>query len=311
MSELISIKEQDGGFSFGKVYVHKYSKKSFYKGLWDEKNVNARGHIYDEGGVLIVNPFKKTFNWGVEPQADHFDWDEPVWAFKKINGFMVAVSYHKGEVIVSTTGSVNSPFVSLAKDHVNVEKFNTLFCDANLQDYTLLFECVHEKDPHIIDHDYGLYFLGARFKSESGSELNVPIQNFPDDYTRKTLLNFFIEEDIEWDSGVFTTFGKAVLESKYVEHEGFMVYDVGFQKCVKLKSPYYLLKKLVMRSKVIGDEKFWTKWYEIIKGRSSYVLDCLDSEVTCHQDELQDMTEQQRGIRFDTINRWAKMWGKT
>lgn len=307
MSELINIKEQDGGFSFGKVYVHKYSKKSFYKGLWDDENVNARGHVYDEEGVLIVNPFKKTFNWGIEPQADHFDWDEPVWAFKKINGFMAAVSYHKGEVIVSTTGSVNSPFVSLAKDYVNVEKFNTLFCDAGLQDYTLLFECVHEKDPHIIDHDYGLYFLGARFKSESYPELNVPIQNFSEDCAGKILLNFFVEEDIKWDSGVFTTFGKAVLESNHVEHEGFMVYDSGFQKCVKLKSPYYLLKKLVMRSKVIGDEKFWNKWNKIVSGRGGFILNFLKSSVIDEKAELQNMSEQQRGVRFDTFNQWVKM----
>lgn len=306
MSELINIKEQDGGFSFGKVCVHKYSKKSFYKGLWDDENVNARGHIYDEDGALIVNPFKKTFNWGVEDQADYFDWNEPVWIFKKINGFMIAVSYHKGEVIVSTTGSVNSPFVSLAKDYVDVEKFNTLFLDTGLQDYTLLFECVHEKDPHIIDHNYGLYFLGARYKAEVVADLIVPIQNFSAE-CGKTLLNFFIGEGIEWDSGEFTTFGRAVLESEWVEHEGFMVYDAGFQKCVKLKSPHYLLKKLVMRSKVIGEEKFWSKWNRIMSGRTNYVLDFVKGSIISDLSELQDMSEQQRGVRFETLSQYAKM----
>lgn len=238
MSKVL-IKNQDAGFSFGSVDVHKYRKNVFYKGDWCEETINSRGHVYDKDGSLVALPFRKTFNYGVESQADPFELDEAVYIYKKINGFMVAVSMHKGELVVSTTGSVVSKFVDYAKEFIKEDEWVEFLIDRGLEDYTFIFECVHPDDPHIISHEVGLYFLGARYKYNDecinqNLVLNIPITELVGT-TCSHIIRFFLRQSIQWDSGKLTTLRKSIEDVETVDHEGFMVYSVDFQRCVKLK----------------------------------------------------------------------------
>ena len=58
----------------------------------------------------------------------------------------------------STTGSLDSSFVQMAKEHL--EKYQNLFVAK--PNYTFLFEIVDEKDPHIIEEELGEYLLACR-----------------------------------------------------------------------------------------------------------------------------------------------------
>ena len=98
------------------IFVLKYKKKVFYDGLWNDYIAECRGSIVDANFNLISYPFTKIYNYGIEKEAPVLPDDTKVTAFRKVNGFMVAMTVHNGELLVSTTGSTDSPFVDLAKE---------------------------------------------------------------------------------------------------------------------------------------------------------------------------------------------------
>ena len=86
---------------------------------------------------------------------------------------MVAVTWHDEKLLVSTTGSVDSPFVDMAMEYINqVEDGMETMCEF-YKGYTWLFECCHPNDPHIIQQEPGLYLLGCRRKSWGPESLVV------------------------------------------------------------------------------------------------------------------------------------------
>ena len=217
------------------LYVLKYKKKVFYDGLWNEYLEECRGTIVDEDFNIVSYPFTKIYNYGVESKAPVLDDDTPVWCYRKVNGFMVAVTWHNDQLLVSTTGSVDSPYVAMAKELIDVENFSKVI--KLMPHHTFMFECVHPDDPHIIPEESGMYLLGSREK-ELGSKIN----HVGLDIVAQTLgLNCFgVPND--------RTFVKNVMENvKNVKHEGFVFYTDDGQ-AAKIKSPYYLVKKFVARN---------------------------------------------------------------
>ena len=110
-SNLVNMKEAGEG-----IYVLKYKKKVFYDNLWNEYIAECRGSIVDKDFNLVAYPFTKIYNYGIEKEAPVLSPDTQVTAFRKVNGFMVAVTVHNGELLVSTTGSTDSPYVTMAKE---------------------------------------------------------------------------------------------------------------------------------------------------------------------------------------------------
>jgi hypothetical protein len=214
------------------LYVLKYKKKVFYDGLWNEYLEECRGTIVDEEFNLVTYPFTKIYNYGVESKAPVLDGNTMVNVYRKVNGFMVAVTYDmiKGP-IVSTTGSVDSPYVAMAKELMDLEKFESV-C-RGYPTYTFMFECVHPDDPHIVPENAGMYYLGHREKALGSKIMVSPL-----------IADYF---------GVFRaeknrcTVDEVLALVKTVKHEGFVFYtdeSVGS----KIKSPYYLVKKFVARN---------------------------------------------------------------
>ena len=238
-SGLVNMKEAGEG-----IYVLKYKKKVFYDNLWNEYIAECRGSVIDKDFNLVAYPFTKIYNYGIEKEAPVLDDQTQVTAFRKVNGFMVSVSYHNNEVLVSTTGSTSGDYVAMAKEmmlkHMPWADWQMAMMNDDCRDMTFMFEACHKNDPHIIPEVEGLHLLGYREKtwgSKVGHDLEMLDQ----------LSNMFNCHKVE---GVETTVGELVKMSKSCKHEGYVAYTTDGQ-AFKIKSPAYLVQKALARKKDI------------------------------------------------------------
>jgi hypothetical protein len=217
------------------LFVLKYTKKVFYDGLWNRFLEECRGTVIDKDFNIVSRPFTKVYNYGVEKQAPKLSDDTVIDAYRKVNGFMVSVTWHDGDILVSTTGSLDSDFCAMAREMINVDVYRAI-CRANPR-LTFMFECVHRNDPHIIPEEEGMYLIGYRLK-----EWDSPVK-----VDSHALAVFGIQFGCLPVQGIRTTVGELLAAVKNVRHEGFVFYTedgVGS----KIKSPYYLVKKWVARN---------------------------------------------------------------
>lgn len=215
------------------LYVLKYKKSVFYDNLWNDYLEECRGTIVDEDFNIVSYPFTKVYNYGVEAKAPVFGDSVIVDAYRKVNGFMVAVTWHNDDILVSTTGSTDSDYVAMAKELIRptLARFRGV-CEKH-STYTFMFECVHRNDPHIIPEVEGMYYLGHRLKVW-GSPV-VVYDEMP------SMFGCFGTEHIRLSVGELK---KLV---KNVRHEGFVFYAMGGISS-KIKSPWYLTNKWVARN---------------------------------------------------------------
>lgn len=263
--------------SYDNVFVLKYKRKVFYDNLWNDFLEECRGTLVDENFNIVSRPFTKIYNYGVEENAPKLDDATRVRAFRKVNGFMIAVTWHNGDILVSTTGSTDSDFVKMAYDHIDVDTFREV-CQ-NWQGTTFMFECVHANDPHIIQEKPGMYLLGYRENSWiSKVEIDPGLL-----YLLAKQFNCDTPDCIE------TNVRNLIRLTKCVKHEGFVAYTSSGYNSFKIKSPFYLASKLMARvkdtSKLLGnnvknrvDEEFYP------------LVDYIKANVT----EFTDMDEQTR-----------------
>jgi hypothetical protein len=235
-SGLVNMKEAGEG-----IYVLKYKKKVFYDNLWNEYIAECRGTIVDKDFNLVAYPFTKIYNYGIEKEAPVLDDQTQVTAFRKVNGFMVSVSYHNGDVLVSTTGSTSGDFVAMAKEmmlkHMCWADWQMALMADDCRDMTFMFECVHPNDPHIVVEKPGMYILGYREK-EWGSKVGHDVFMLQE---LGRMFNCFVPESVT------TNLAQLKNMVKECKHEGFVFYtEDGVSS--KIKSPYYLTSKWVARN---------------------------------------------------------------
>lgn len=239
--KLVKMRESE---NYPGLYVLKYSKKVFYDNLWNEYLEECRGTIVDADFNVVSRPFTKIYNYGIESQAPTLSSDTLVTAYRKVNGFMVAMTWHNNDVLVSTTGSTSGDFVGYAKEmmltHACWEDWRMVLCSA--QGLTLMFECVHPSDPHIVPENPGMYFLGYRQNSWDSKVkgFGVAMSNHWEEYAMDVLKCFVAESYV-------LPLGELQAKVKTVKHEGFVFYTAdGISS--KIKSPYYLTSKWVARN---------------------------------------------------------------
>jgi len=227
---LVSMKPAGDG-----IYVLKYKKRVFYDNLWNDYLEECRGTIVDSDFNVVQRPFTKIYNYGVEAKAPVLAPDTKVTAHRKVNGFMLAMTWHDGKLLVSTTGSTDSDYVAMARELFDEALYADTF--RVMKDFTFMFEVVHKNDPHIIPEREGLYLLVFRHKAWYGKV-------FADAHTLHPLGDSLGCHRVEICK---TTVGELVEEVKKVKHEGFVFYtEDGIS--AKLKSPYYLTSKWVARN---------------------------------------------------------------
>lgn len=221
--------------------IVKYKPKVFWKNQWTPELCKMRGLVVDEHWNVIVRPFDKIFNRG-EILAPKWDHGEPVVAVRKVNGFMAALTKDEDHgFVISTTGSLDSPFVELAEKHLEPIKSHGL-----INGVTYLFEIVDESDPHIIAEEPGVYLIGCR---------TVASQIQLHECDLDIIARGFKVKRPEWKH---CNFGEILEERKTAEHEGWVCYNFNYENAVKIKTAYYLTKKLFMR---IKGEKLTSKWF--------------------------------------------------
>ena len=232
-SSLVNMRECGDG-----IYVLKYKKRVFYDNLWNEYIAECRGSIVDRDFNLVAYPFTKIYNYGIEKSAPVLADDVRVTAYRKVNGFMVACTWYNGDVLISTTGSTDSPYVAMAREMIgdNMDRYRKVCKEYSGN--TFMFECVHESDPHIVPEQPGMYLLGMR-KNEwcSPIEANAAIMMLLQNAFRTRIVQSF-----------YTSMGQLLEEVKTVKHEGFVFYTDDGNVSSKLKSPYYLTAKWVARN---------------------------------------------------------------
>jgi hypothetical protein len=229
-SGLVNMKSAGDG-----IYVLKYKKKVFYDNLWNDYIAECRGSIVDADFNLVSYPFTKIYNYGIEKAAPVLKADTKVTAHRKVNGFMVACTLHNGKLLVSTTGSTDSDYVTMAKELIDEAKYLDL-C-SRWAGYTFMFECVHKNDPHIIPEKEGMYILGYRENKFGTSVQHDPYMLME----MGRVLGCFVPESI------LTNMAQLQVLAKECKHEGYVFYtDDGVS--AKIKSPYYLTSKWVARN---------------------------------------------------------------
>lgn len=238
---LIQTKES---FRHPGLSVRKYKKKVFFDNLWNEDLealTEARGHVVNSKGEVVVNPFTKIFNYG--ENGTNIDGEEVCLVVEKINGFMSCATWvpEVNDVVVSTTGSLDSDFVDMARDMM---PYAIEYIRNKKTEYTYVFEIVHPNDPHIIPENIGVYLLGARHIKDK--------RPYYTDYNNEQDLDHLAQMlRVGRPDYYLTSFNTVLKDAKKCKHEGFVVYGEDSHTVLKIKSPYYKTQKLLARKKDI------------------------------------------------------------
>lgn len=273
--ELVKVKKYDNGLE-----IHKYHRKVFYNNRWNEDPnlVNARGTVYDAEGNVVQYGFTKIFNFhenGTVINRDHM-----VRAVRKINGFFAAVSWYNDDFLVSTTGSLDSDFVQMAKDNLPLDKM-----DIGLRNYpnrTYMFEICDPRDPHIIKEEYGAYLIGAREKVLNSKLIN-------EDYLDGVSVSWGVKRP----EHKTIRFSDLIEETKTCKHEGWLVYDLESDIVLKMKSPYYLVSKFLARTKKM-EEIFSTNYKQKFDEDFHGLIEFIHGKFT--KEQFLETSEQDRLI---------------
>lgn len=222
---------------YPELRVLKYKPKVHYDNLWHLHPllVECRGLVVDDDYNVVVKPFTKIFNYG--ENGTTIDRDEVCMVVEKKNGFLGVATIWNGQLIVSTTGTLDSDYARLAEKWIKPFEASIL---SNLGEGSLMFEIVDPSDPHIITEKEGAHLLWYHRNSDPQGDMKVKVG-------RLQYIHIFLGIGDHIPSFTTMRFSDAVKLSKTVKHEGFVVY--GKNTTLKLKSSYYLVTKLFARMK--------------------------------------------------------------
>ena len=267
------------------IFVLKYSKRVFYDNLWNDFLEECRGTIVDADFNVVSRPFTKIYNYGVEDKAPVLSDEVNVTAYRKVNGFMIAMTWYNGDILISTTGSTANDYVEYAKElmvkHQPYADWQMELIAA--KGMTLMFECCHPSDPHIVPEDAGMYFLGIRENSWDSKVkmFGKGMAEWARDYAMSHLKCGYAES-------MQVTMGVLKDLSSKVKHEGFVFYTEDGVSA-KIKSPYYLTAKWVARNP--RTDKLLTKEFKELIDEEYYpLLDHIRANIV----EYTELDEQAR-----------------
>lgn len=253
MDKLYTVKKSE---KYPELSVLKYKNKVFYDNLWNQDKglLECRGRVVNNFGKTVVNPFTKIFNY--QENGTVINGNESCVAVQKINGFMACATYvlDYDDVIISTTGSLDSEYVEIARKYIPKEFIKHI--KSVKSDWTYIFEIVAKEDKNIhpIKERYGAYLTGMRkVDSEkpyfSSSIWESSLDIFAEDINKR------IEDKNNHilRPSYFTTLFYYIVNSAKNEKniEGYVVYGQESKTVLKIKTSYYLTKKALMRKKNI------------------------------------------------------------
>lgn len=128
------------------LFVHNYTAKTQYDDHWNAVTRACRGLILDMNGAVVARPFEKFFNLDRHPPMDLPA--EPFEVWEKLDGSLIIVARHEGELVVATRGSFESEQAETARRLLN-EKYDASVIE---EGKTYLFEVVYPGNRIVVDY---------------------------------------------------------------------------------------------------------------------------------------------------------------
>lgn len=139
--------------------IYCYTKQAMFDRVWNNSTMTCRGLIVnEETGEVLARPFKKFFNYG-EPNAVHFEPDDWVTVYDKVDGSL-GIAYETPEgPAIATKGSFTSEQAKRGTELLRGLYGRYVTDDVN----TDLFEIIYPENRIVLD--YGetqeLRYLGS------------------------------------------------------------------------------------------------------------------------------------------------------
>ena len=147
----------------------------------NQENRLARGLLMDTQGNIVVRSFEKFFNYceldsrGKEYQelakCYKVDNEEEVIAYPKLDGTMVAISYHDGGLIGTTSTSMQTDWVKIVID--KLEGNEKLIEYLKSSDTSLIFEYTAPDNTIVVKYDKEEITLLAEVENKSNAIVNI------------------------------------------------------------------------------------------------------------------------------------------
>lgn len=141
----------------GALSIFNYTQDCQSRQAWDDVTLQCRGLILDENSEIIALPFSKFFNIG-EPSCGPLP-NLPYRVFSKLDGSLLIGYWWLEAWHFATRGSFDNDYTRYAS------RFLPLL-DNLPKDCTHLFEIILPVEldglPRLVQHEPGLYYLGAR-----------------------------------------------------------------------------------------------------------------------------------------------------
>jgi len=127
------------------IYLLKYTKSCVYDKKWNNITINCRGHVYQDDGKLIANPFEKFFNY---EELEHPLPELPFEITNKLDGSLGICYWYNNDWMMNSSGSFNSEQSKHAKELLdkNINK------DKMMKGYTYLFEIIYPDNRIVVDY---------------------------------------------------------------------------------------------------------------------------------------------------------------
>lgn len=257
------VKEKDCGNG---IHSFNFTKKAFYKNIWDEQTITARGLFVD---VNTANVFARSYN-------KFFNIDErhetaarrlrdslvyPVKVYQKENGFLGICTARNGEMHYFSKSTNSGDFAAMFRDIAEKELQSALSYGfakyLETFNYSAVFEVISANDRHFVDYDgEDKLILLALVKNDYKFEQ----LSYPEMYTVAKVFKItpkswagLIKSAEDFDASI------ELLETTPNHIEGFVLEDSnGFM--FKVKTNWYKFWKGVRNAghKIYNDSWAWT-----------------------------------------------------
>lgn len=242
------------------VFACNFTRKAFYKGIWDQQTVKARGLFLDKDGNVLARGFDKFFGIGDYngPSMDQFldEAEFPVTVQRKENGFLAIVASINGTLQVFSKSGVTDYSKHAEKilfDNLlpeAVESLNTVLMTNNM---SLAVEVVDPySDPHIELYDAPKGVILAGIKNQEKFEVvRDPIMD---------LIDFIITNGIRSTYNTSITLLDPSDRMNCVAHS-----EDSIKSIIEEVESYRDSEGLVLRDRSGKMWKYKTEWYKRVK----------------------------------------------
>lgn len=142
----------------------------------------ARGLTLTPRGEIVIRGFEKFFNYNQLINYDIYserfknrraytnvDIDQPINIYEKLDGSMILLSHYKGNLIVSTTSSIDNLWANRSLNYFNeLDNSDELFTFIQENNVTLAFEYISIYNRIVVEYDYTDHVLLAVIDNKTG-----------------------------------------------------------------------------------------------------------------------------------------------